>query len=292
MRILEHLVTLALLATRVSTHTIFQELHVNGVSQETGVGIRYPSSNYPVEDVQSPDIICNTYTSKADVVIDVFAGDEVTAEYQERMFEKGPTAIASNHKGPILAYLAKVPDARQENVENLDWFKIYHDALGSDRFWATEKLNKNRGKVSFKIPKCIEPGQYLLRVEAIALHFAYEDKGAQFFLSCAQLQINGGGTIKPAAIAKFPGAYNSTDRGIKVWVSQDSLGPEDVNYRLPGPPVLDCNNLSSNVPWTPIFEPAPNLLIKRWGQCGGASYYGPKECAAPYTCVKQDNYVS
>lgn len=52
-------------------------------------------------------------------------------------------------------------------------------------------------------------GNYLLRAEVIALHVAGSVGGAQFYMSCYQLQITGGGSANPATV-KLPGAYSAT----------------------------------------------------------------------------------
>ena len=69
-------------------------------------------------------------------------------------------------------------------MTGLQWFKIYEDGLDpSTQTWAVDTLIANKGKVSFTIPSCIEPGQYLLRHEIIALHAASTYPGAQLYVS-------------------------------------------------------------------------------------------------------------
>ena len=63
---------------------------------------------------------------------------------------------------------AQIPNATQTSVTGLKWFKIYEDGLqASDQSWGVDRMIKNKGKVSFTIPSCIPPGQYLLRHELI-----------------------------------------------------------------------------------------------------------------------------
>jgi hypothetical protein len=69
--------------------------------------------------------------------------------------------------------------------------------------------------VSTKIPKSLPSGNYLLRVEHIALHGAGSENGAQIYIQCAQLKVTGGGTGSPSPKVSFPGAYSKTDPGIK-----------------------------------------------------------------------------
>lgn len=60
---------------------------------------------------------------------------------------------------------------------------------------------------SIRIPECIEPGQYLLRAEMIALHGASNYPGAQFYMECAQINVVGGTGAKTPSTVSFPGAY-------------------------------------------------------------------------------------
>ncbi len=64
-------------------------------------------------------------------------------------------------------------------------------------------------QVTTKIPSCIPAGDYLLRVEHIALHSASSVGGAQTYISCAQLTITGGGSTMPTGLVPFPGACKS-----------------------------------------------------------------------------------
>ena len=61
----------------------------------------------------------------------------------------------------------------------------------------------------FRLPHSLPNGEYLLRVEQIALH-SLEDKG-QFYISCAQIQVTEGGDGKPGPLVEFPGAYTQSD---------------------------------------------------------------------------------
>jgi cellulase len=47
-------------------------------------------------------------------------------------------------------------------------------------------MSKNCGKKNFTVPKDLKGGNYLVRAEALALHTASGDKGAQFYMSCYQ----------------------------------------------------------------------------------------------------------
>ncbi|CAA7261477.1 unnamed protein product [Cyclocybe aegerita] len=307
------IVALLLLAGSASAHTIFQELWVNGVSAGHLVGIRAPSYDGPITDVNSNDVICNGGINPylqpvSKTVIPVPAGAQITAEFHHTLTSANTgdasDPIDASHKGPILAYMAQVPDATQSSVTGLKWFKIYHDGL-SGGTWAVDKLIRNKGKVSFAIPTCISSGQYLLRVELIALHGAGSYPGAQLYMECAQIQVTGGGNTSPATV-NFPGAYKGSDPGITVNIYSGLT-----SYTIPGPPVFSCsgssnpgsgtsptttaNPVTTAAPITtipaPVSTTAPGA-VAQYGQCGGQGYTGPTSCVAPYTCIKSNDWYS
>lgn len=55
-----------------------------------------------------------------------------------------------------------------------------------------------------------------MRAEHIALHSAGSSGGAQFYISCAQINVTGGGAGTPGPLVAFPGAYKPTDPGIMI----------------------------------------------------------------------------
>lgn len=89
-----------------------------------------------------------------------------------------------------------------------------------------------------QIPKCVEDGEYLLRVEHIALHSAGSVGGAQLYLSCAQIKVTGGtgGIQTGGKLVSFPGAYKATDPGLLFQL----YWPVPTSYVVPGPAVATC----------------------------------------------------
>jgi hypothetical protein len=83
------------------------------------------------------------------------------------------------------------------------------------------------------IPTSVPDGEYLLRVEQIALHMAMQANKAQFYLACSQIQITGGGNGTPGPLVALPGAYKSNDPGILV--NLNGIQPDA--YQPPGPAV-------------------------------------------------------
>jgi len=114
--------------------------------------------------------------------------------------------------------MAKVPDGQDAATwdgKGEVWFKIYAEkatSSGGQLSWAS----LNKGSVSTTIPKSLPSGDYLLRIEHIALHMASNAGGAQFYISCAQVKVTGGGSGKPSPLVSFPGVYTASDPGIKV----------------------------------------------------------------------------
>jgi hypothetical protein len=70
--------------------------------------------------------------------------------------------------------------------------------------------------LNFNIPKSVPSGQYLMRVEHIALHAAGSYQGAQFYIACAQLNIVGGGSGSPSPKVAIPGVYTGYEPGILI----------------------------------------------------------------------------
>lgn len=53
-------------------------------------------------------------------------------------------------------------------------------------------------------------------MEHIALHVAQSAGAAQFYISCGQVTVTGGGSGTPGPLVAFPGSYSSTDPGILI----------------------------------------------------------------------------
>ncbi|KAF7541139.1 hypothetical protein G7054_g886 [Neopestalotiopsis clavispora] len=186
-------------------------------------------SNGPVTDVTSSQIRCYQLAagSEGAQTKTVAAGSTV-----------GFTADASvSHPGTLQFYMAKVPSGQTASTWDGDgavWFKIFSQGpsiSASGLTWPSQ----GAAQVTAKIPQCLAPGDYLLRVEHIALHSASSAGGAQFYISCAQLTVTGSGT-KTFSGVSFPGAYKATDPGIMLNIYY----PVPTSYTAPGPAVVTC----------------------------------------------------
>lgn len=153
-------------ASVASAHTIFSSLEVGGVNQGLGQGVRVPSYNGPITDVNSMSMACNgdpNPTQSTSKVITVQAGQDVTAIWRYMLSTTGsaPNDIMdSTHKGPTMAYLKKVDNAATDSGIGGGWFKIQEDGLpdGGQGLWGTEKVIQGQGRHTIRIPQCIAPG--------------------------------------------------------------------------------------------------------------------------------------
>ncbi|RMZ69346.1 glycosyl hydrolase family 61 [Pyrenophora seminiperda CCB06] len=171
---------LAAIASSTSAHTIFLSLNGGAV----GDGVRVPTYDGPINDVTTNDIVCNggpNPTAKTSTVITVQAGSQATLTWRHTLTSGPSDVIDASHKGPVMAYLKKVSDAKSDTGIGGGWFKIAQDAFDGSS-WGVDRLIANQGKQVVTIPKCIAPGQYLLRGELIALHSASQSLGAQFYM--------------------------------------------------------------------------------------------------------------
>ncbi|KAJ1719513.1 hypothetical protein LPJ53_005738 [Coemansia erecta] len=227
-------------ALTANAHTHLSNIWVNGTRQDPGHCIRpygVSTRNSPVQDLSSDDLRCRTTSmdpSDTDTC-GVVAGTNVTAEWHKS--DGTGTVISSSHKGPCLVYMSKMDS---EGVGNV-WFKIYEDGYDPDTdTWCTDKLIKNGGKLDVTIPVDIEPGNYLMRTELIALHNAGSgasstgsQTGAQLYPNCAQLYVSGEGSADPTGVA-IPGVYKPTDPGLDINIYKDFK-----SYTIPGPDVYE-----------------------------------------------------
>ncbi|KAL5340207.1 glycoside hydrolase [Aspergillus crustosus] len=220
--------TSASLALTASAHYVFPALIQDGEATGDWQYVRQWTGEYtngPVESVSGPDIRCNKDGDNGDATetLAITAGETI-----------GFTVRSSiSHPGPLLAYLAKAPgEAADFDGEGDVWFKIYEDepdVSAGGLVWPSDGATT----VSIPIPASIPAGDYLLRVEHIALHSAGSEGGAQFYISCGQLSVTGGGNASPSPLVAFPGAYSPTDPGILI----NLYWPVPTGYTPPGPAV-------------------------------------------------------
>ncbi|KAK4168166.1 putative glycoside hydrolase [Cladorrhinum sp. PSN259] len=234
-----HILTAFLLAAAtVQAHYKFPRLIINGVPESADwlavrrTKVTNSRDNGGVSDVNSADIRCFGGTTPGKATATVSAGDTLGF-------------VASSgimHFGPAQLYLARVPDDKDINTwdgAGNVWFKVGSigavdnggKALsGTEATWPAY----HKTQVNFKLPASLPSGNYLARVESIALHLAQKAGGAQFYLSCAQIKVVGGANGTPGPLVEFPGAYKSNDAGL-IWPNS----PARTSYTAPGPEVWE-----------------------------------------------------
>ncbi|OBZ67851.1 putative endo-beta-1,4-glucanase D [Grifola frondosa] len=272
-------ITASLIAS-AAAHATFQEMWINGVDQGSSC-VRLPVSNSPVTSVTSTDIACNADATSSPGICQIMrafrllivhyttsnrlrvpiAGDAVTVEMHQQPDDRScaTEAIGGDHYGPINIYLAKVSDATTAVGSDASWFKVSEMGLPSSDpdYWATEVLNDNCGHFTFTVPEDIEPGDYLIRAEVIALHVASSVGGAQFYMSCFQVNVGGSGSASPSTV-NFPGAYSATDPGILINIYQQLN-----SYEIPGPspyattsPAVAATPYPTTATWNTALQPS------------------------------------
>jgi len=214
---------IASLASSASAHYIFQQLTAAGTQYAVFDYIRKNSNyNSPVTDLTSTDLRCNVGATGAGTsTLAVKAGDSFTFTLDTPVY----------HQGPISIYMSKAPAAAADYDGSGDWFKIKDFGptfSGSSSTWPMA------GSYTSQIPSCIANGEYLLRIQSLAIHNPWPAGIPQFYTECAQISVSGGGSTSPAGV-KIPGAFKDTDPGYTVNIYSDFT-----NYTVPGPAVFSC----------------------------------------------------
>ncbi|KAF2757741.1 endoglucanase B [Pseudovirgaria hyperparasitica] len=222
----------AFFVVSVSAHATWQQLWV-GSTDMSGTCVRKVQDNSPVASVEDATMACGRGPATSSGVCEVTAGSTLTVEMHQQPGDRSCSnpAIGGNHYGPVLVYMAPVNDAKTAVGSSASWFKVVEDGYtGTTASWGTEVLNANCGKRTFTVPKSIASGNYLVRSEAIALHAGAGNP--QPYVSCFQVNVVGGGSVKPAGVS-FPGAYKKSDPLFSTSIYDSSF-----KYVSPGPGVF------------------------------------------------------
>jgi len=284
---------LSLAVGEVSAHYIFQQLSVNGVSNPTWKYIRqHTNYNSPVTDLNSNDLRCNVgaTTGGNTETVTVAAGSSFTFKLDTPVY----------HQGPVSVYMSKAPGAAKDYDGSGGWFKILDlgpSFNGGSASWPMSDT------YTFNIPSCIPSGEYLLRIQQLGIHNPWPGGIPQFYLSCAQISVTGGGSASPATV-RIPGAFKDTDPGYTANIYSNFN-----SYIVPGPSVFTCGGSggggggSNPAPTTtlrtstvaaPTSTPPPSgcTPVAKYGQCGGIGYTGCTTCASGSTCQVTNEYYS
>ncbi|KAF2201209.1 hypothetical protein GQ43DRAFT_455911 [Delitschia confertaspora ATCC 74209] len=217
------LVAFSTLTQLAHSHYIFEYLTANGQKGAAYQNIRKnTNNNSPVTSLSSNDLRCNVggLTGGSTGTVAVAAGSSVTFTADTAVY----------HQGPVSFYMTKVADAASADGST-DWFKIKE--IGPSFSGGQAKWDMSLS-YSVSIPSCLPAGDYLLRIEQLGIH--NPGSPPQFYVSCAQLKVTGGGSANPSPTVKIPGHVKSTDPGYTANIYQPSF----TSYTVPGPKVWTC----------------------------------------------------
>ncbi|PAV16697.1 glycoside hydrolase family 61 [Pyrrhoderma noxium] len=222
------LVILATLASYASAHYTFPSLIVDGATTSEWVNVRMTNNHYsrsPVTDVTSADFRCYDSEEPGTAqTISVAAGSQLGIMSDGTMY----------HPSVVNVYMAKAPSSVDSWAgDGAVWFKVYEISAVTDGGKSITFPAENLPGVTFTVPKSLPSGQYLVRMENIAVHAASTYGGAQFYLSCGQVEITGGGNGTPGPLVSIPGVYTGYEPGILININY----PIPANYTQPGPAV-------------------------------------------------------
>ncbi|KAK0628349.1 glycosyl hydrolase family 61-domain-containing protein [Bombardia bombarda] len=301
---------LSLAVSNVSAHYIFQQLTVGSTKNAVFKYIRQNTNyNSPVTDLTSNDLRCNVGggSGASTETVAVKAGDSFTFTLDTAVY----------HQGPVSVYMSKAPSTAASYDGSGAWFKVLDIGptfSGSSATWPMAD------SYTFKIPACIANGEYLLRIQQLAIHNPWPAGIPQFYISCAQISVSGGGSTTPSQTALIPGAFKDTDPGYTV-----NIYSGFTSYTVPGPAVFSCGASGGTSPApvtssaTPVTssaapvttsKPATTLAtttkaatttssttpsgcsLAKYAQCGGSGWTGCTACASGSTCSKSNDYYS
>jgi len=231
------LVSLLALVAAATAHATVFSIWRNGADLGDGrnVYIRSPPNNNPVKDLSLTDMVCNVNGGvEAPKFITAAAGDTLTFEWYHNT--RGDDIIDGTHHGPIITYIAPYTSS---NGNAPIWTKIQEQGYdATTKTWAVDALKLAGGKHDVALPSTLKAGKYLIRQEIIALHESEtlytQDplRGAQFYPSCAQLEVTGSGTVSPPDDFDFLTGYTYADPGIHF-----NFYSSFTSYEIPGPDV-------------------------------------------------------
>ncbi|PKY00551.1 hypothetical protein P168DRAFT_243994 [Aspergillus campestris IBT 28561] len=217
----------------VSGHYVFSKLIVDGKKTNDFEYIRRNSNGYEptlAGEILGDDFRCNKDSMAA-------AGSTGVYKVQpgaELGFELAFGATMK-HPGPLQIYMSKAPGDVKQYDGSGDWFKVHQEGLCNDisqkGLEDTDWCTWDKNQASFKIPADTPAGQYLVRVEHIPLHRGFSGN-AEFYFTCAQIEVGGNGAGKPSPTVKIPGVYKPEDENIAY-----NIYVHPTSYTLPGPEV-------------------------------------------------------
>ncbi|OCB88252.1 hypothetical protein A7U60_g4658 [Sanghuangporus baumii] len=185
----------------------------NGPSASSDSPMREVSSNSPVTDPTSNDIICGLDAAQASSSASANPGSTL-------QFFWGTISGGNwfHNVGPIITYMAACSDDCSSFTpdDSTEWFKIDQQGESTDgdsSTWAQAEL-LDGSPATVTIPNGLKAGNYLVRHEIISLQNSVSVGGTEYYPSCLQVTVGGNDNGEPNETVHFPGAYSETDPGI------------------------------------------------------------------------------
>ncbi|KAG8735844.1 hypothetical protein FRC10_010092 [Ceratobasidium sp. 414] len=236
----------------VSAHGFIESMTIGGKTfsgpfpfsnKNAASPVRKITTTFPITSATDANMNCGIGAAKASLVAAANPGDKVTISWKSQQNKNWGHTL-----GPIMTYLAQVPagqTADKFDTKNAKFFKIAQTGQtgGPGSGWVQASIKDGRS-YTLTLPAGLPAGDYIMRHELIALHFAQKKNGAQFYPACTQLRI-GGGSASPKAISaqtvSFPGGYTPNDKSLFV----PDLFKKDYVYPFPGPALFKSTGASA-----------------------------------------------
>ncbi|CZS93026.1 uncharacterized protein RCO7_01296 [Rhynchosporium graminicola] len=240
------LVVLCLLQ-QASAHYIFWQLTYEGTKYPSYTYVRKNNNyNSPVTVLTSNDLRCNDggASGASTETLPVKAGSEFTFTADIAVYHQGATSI----------YMAKAPGtAKEYDGSGQNWFKIYE--LGPKFTGSGEPSWPLYTTYTYRIPPATPNGEYLLRIEQLAIH--NPGSTPQFYVSCAQVSVSGGGNGQPGPLVSIPGYVKGTESGYTANIYNNFK-----SYMIVGPQVWAAQNDTSAPAETTSITAIPIVTTK------------------------------
>ncbi|KAF7325346.1 Lytic polysaccharide monooxygenase [Mycena venus] len=238
---------LSSLFSHVQAHYTFPSLIVNGVTTPAWANVRETNnfnSQAPVTDVTSADFRCyDSATAGTASTITVAAGSTLGIACDQTIY----------HPGVVNVYMAKAPgNVSTFAGDGAVWFKVYQITAttngGSSISFPAQSLRPPERQLhdseipsNWAIPRAHGgpcPPRRRNVPREVSIHLIHCVSGssnrlAQWYISCGQISVTGGGSGTPGPLVSIPGVYTGNEPGILINIYY----PVPATYTQPGPAV-------------------------------------------------------